>query len=70
MGGGRQAGDPALPNTASLLRVNDDDGFTVVIDHLDRPTSLEFIGNTACVISLAGEVWKVEDVSCRRYHER
>jgi hypothetical protein len=65
---GRQAGDPALPNTGSLLKVNDDGGFTVVIDHLDRPTSLEFIGNTAYIISLAGEVWKVEDVS-RRCHQ-
>ena len=61
-----QAGDPALPNTGSLVKVNDDGGFTVVMDRLDRPTSLEFIGNTAYFVSLAGEVWKIEDVSCRR----
>ena len=55
--------DSALPNTGSLVRVNDDGGFTVVADHLDRPASLQFIGNTAYFVSLAGEVWKIEDVS-------
>jgi hypothetical protein len=63
--GGGEAGDPALPNTGSLVKVDDDGSFTVVIDHLDRPTSLEFIGSTAYITSLAGEVWKIEDVSCR-----
>jgi hypothetical protein len=60
---GVQAGDPALPNTGSLVRVMEDGRLTVVADHLDRPTSLEFIGNTAYVVSLAGEVWKIENVS-------
>ena len=63
---GQQAGEPALPNTGSLVKVNDDGGFKVVADHLDRPTSLEFIGNTAYFVSLAGEIWKIENVSCRR----
>jgi hypothetical protein len=63
---GQQAGDPALPNTGSLVKVNDDGGFTVITDGLDRPTSLEFIGNTAYFVSLAGQVWKIEDVSPRR----
>ncbi|HZQ55768.1 MAG TPA: ScyD/ScyE family protein [Bryobacteraceae bacterium] len=62
-------GDPALPNTGSLVKVNDDGGFTVITDHLDRPVSLQFIGNTAYFVSLAGEVWKIEDVSCRRGHD-
>lgn len=65
---GQEPGDPALPNTGSLIEVNEDGGFDVITDHLDRPTSLEFIGNTAYVVSLAGEVWKIEDVSCRRHH--
>jgi len=67
--GGPEAGDPALPNTGSLVKVDGDGGFTVVIEHLDRPTSLEFIGNTAYITSLAGEVWKIEDVSCRHRHD-
>ena len=66
--GGGLPGDPGLPNTGSLVRVNDDGGFTLVADHLDRPTSLEFIGNTAYYVSLVGEVWKIEGISCDHRH--
>ena len=58
--------DSALPNTGSLVKINDDGGFTVIADHLDRPASLQFIGNTAYFVSLAGELWKIHDVSCHR----
>jgi hypothetical protein len=34
---------------------------------LDRPTSLEFIGNTAYVVTLTGEIWKIDGVSGRPY---
>ena len=30
---------------------------------LNQPTSLEFIGNTAYVVTLAGEIWKIDSVS-------
>ena len=30
---------------------------------LDRPTSLEFIGNTAYVVTLTGEIWTIDNVS-------
>jgi hypothetical protein len=62
--GGGPPGSPALPNTGSLVKANGDGTFTVVADGLDRPTSLEFIGNTAYVVTLNGEIWKVESVSC------
>ena len=29
---------------------------------LNQPTSLEFIGNTACVVTLGGEIWKTDGV--------
>ena len=54
---------PALPNTGALVKVNGDGTFTVITDSLDRPTSLEFIGNTAYVVTLGGEIWKIDDVS-------
>jgi sugar lactone lactonase YvrE len=60
---GDPEGSPALPDTGALVRVNGDGTFTVITDGLDRPTSLEFIGNTAYVVSLAGEVWKIAGVS-------
>src|SRR5438876_4756743 len=37
----------AVPYTGALVKVNGVGTFTVITDGLDRPTSLEFIGNTA-----------------------
>ena len=37
--------------------------FSAVVDGLDRPTSVEFIQNTAYVVTLTGEIWKIENVS-------
>jgi sugar lactone lactonase YvrE len=61
--GGGPPGSPALPNTGSLVKVNRNGTFSVVADGLDRPTSLEFIGNTAYVVTLSGEIWKIDRVS-------
>jgi sugar lactone lactonase YvrE len=55
----------AVPNTGALVKVNEDGTFTVIMDGLDRPTSLEFIGNTAYFVTLTGEIWKIDGVSCR-----
>ena len=44
------------------MKVNRDGTFTVVVDGLDRPTSLEFISNTAYVVTLGGEIWKIDNV--------
>ena len=49
------------------MDTNGDGTFTVVIDGLDRPTSLEFIGNTAYIVTLTGEIWKIDGVSGRPY---
>jgi len=68
---GGPEGSPALPNTGALVKVKGDGTFTVVTDGLDRPTSLEFIGNTAYVVTLTGEIWKIKGVSgppCGRSH--
>ena len=56
---------PALHNTGSLVKVNGDGTFTFVMDSLDQPTSLEFIGNSAYVVTLTGEIWKIDGVSCK-----
>ena len=47
------------------MKVNGNGFFTVVAHGLNRPTSLEFIRNTAYVVTLTGEIWKVEGVRCR-----
>jgi hypothetical protein len=56
---GNPAGSPALPNTGALVKASRDGTFTVVIDRLNQPTSLEFIRKTAYVVTLGGEVWKI-----------
>jgi sugar lactone lactonase YvrE len=57
---------PALPNTGSLFRVNWDGTVTAVATELNQPTSVEFIRDTAYVVSLAGEIWKID--LDRRHH--
>jgi hypothetical protein len=58
---------PAQHNTGSLVKVNGDGTLTVITDGLDQPTSLEFIGNSAYVVTLTGEIWKIDGVSCPPY---
>jgi len=63
VGSGGPPGSPALPDTGALVKVNADGTFTPVTTALDRPTSLEFIGTTAYVVTLGGDIWKVDGVS-------
>ncbi len=53
-------GAPASPDTGRLLRIKKDGSFASVVDGLDRPTSLEFIGKTAFVITLTGKVIRID----------
>lgn len=56
-------GSPAIPDDGSLVRVNEDGSFTVVAAGLDRPTSMEFIRNTAYITTLVGEIVVIKNVS-------
>jgi hypothetical protein len=56
----------AVPYTGALVKVNGNGTFTLIMDGLDRPTSLELIGNTAYFVTLTGEIWKIDGVRCRR----
>ncbi|GGO28695.1 ScyD/ScyE family protein [Deinococcus humi] len=60
---GPYEGTPADPNTGSLVRANSDGTFTAVASPLDRPTSMEIIGNTAYIVTLGGEVWTVDNIA-------
>jgi hypothetical protein len=65
---GGEEGSPALKDTGRLVAVEDDGTMTPVVDGdgieivLDRPTSLEFRGTTAYVVSLTGVVYKIENI--------
>jgi hypothetical protein len=64
---GHPAGSPADPNTGQLLRVDGAGGFASVAAGLNQPTSLEVIGNTAYVVTLGGEIWKIENIASPPY---
>jgi hypothetical protein len=56
--------DGAVPNIGALGKVNGDRTFKVITNGLNQPTSLEFIGKTAYVVTLTGEIWKIDGVRC------
>jgi hypothetical protein len=53
-------GAPASPDSGRLLRVSRDGSLTSVVEGLDRPTSLEFIGKSAYVVTLTGKVLRID----------
>ena len=61
-------GSPAFPNTGRLVIVKRDGSLKPVVDRygqelvLDRPTSMELVGNTAYVVSVDGAVYKVANL--------
>jgi hypothetical protein len=56
-------GSPALPYTGTLVEINPDGSLTEIASGLNQPTSMEFIGNTVYIVSLAGEIWFIDNVS-------
>ena len=60
---GNPPGTPASPNTGARVQANEDGTFDVIANGINQPTSLEFIGNTAYVVTLTGEIWRIDGVS-------
>jgi sugar lactone lactonase YvrE len=58
---GNPAGSPANPNTGKLLEVDGEGGFTVLVEGLNQPTSLEIMRSTAYVVTFGGEIWKIDN---------
>ncbi len=65
--GNVEPGSPGLPDSGELLRVNGNGTFTAIVDELDRPTSLSFVGDTAYIVTLGGDVLVVDDVAPDRH---
>lgn len=55
-------GSPALPGTGSLMKLSGTGTLVEVATGLNLPTSLEIIHDDAYVVTLAGEIWKLEGV--------
>lgn len=62
---GVEPGSPAFPDTGSLVAVDGEGAFSVLAEELDRPTSLEIIGNTAYVVTLPGDVLEIGNLAGR-----
>jgi hypothetical protein len=60
---GAPDGFPAVPDTGALVEVNKNGTFTAVVNGLNQPTSLEFIGDTAYIVTYGGEIWRIDGVS-------
>ena len=60
---GAPDGSPAAPDSGALVEVKRDGTLAPIVDGIDRPTSLDFIGNTAFVVTLTGDIWRIDDVS-------
>jgi hypothetical protein len=52
-------GFPAAPNTGHLMLANRHGQFRSVVSGLDRPTTFEFIGRTAFVVTITGKVLRI-----------
>jgi len=56
-------GFPAAPNTGFLMLADHHGRFRSVVAGLDRPTTFEFIGNTAYVVTITGKVLRISGLS-------
>lgn len=63
-----EPGSPALPDSGRLLLVGRHGAFSVLLDKLNLPTSLDFRRHTAFVTTLSGDIWKIKHVPTRGSH--
>jgi sugar lactone lactonase YvrE len=57
------AGSPALGDSGELLRVTSHGRLAVVVDGLNLPTSVDFVRDTAYVVTVGGEILKITNLS-------
>jgi hypothetical protein len=57
---GTPEGGPAAPNTGSLFKIGLLGSLSLVADELNQPTSMEFFGDDAYIVTLGGEIWTVD----------
>jgi hypothetical protein len=56
-------GLPASADSGAIVQIGDDGHFTTIVEGLDQPTSFEFIGNTAFVVTLSGKIMEVSNIT-------
>ena len=53
---------PAAPNTGELVAVGHDGTFRTIVSGLNQPTSLDFIGHSAFVVTLTGTILRIDGI--------
>lgn len=60
---GQFPGSPAIPFDGALWEVNVDGSLRLVADNINLPTSVEIIQNDAYVVTLTGDIWRIENIA-------
>ena len=60
---GQMEGSSAIPFDGALWEVNGDGSLRLIEDNINLPNSVEIIGNDAYVVTLAGDIWRIEDIA-------
>jgi len=60
---GQFPGSPAIENDGALWEINADGSLRLVAGGIDRPTSLEIIGNDAYVVTLTGDIVRIGKIA-------
>lgn len=55
-------GSPAVPFDGALWEVNADGSLRLIADDINLPTSVEIIQNDAYVVTLTGDIWRIENI--------
>jgi hypothetical protein len=64
---GQFPGSPAIPFDGALWEVNADGTLRLIADGINLPTSVEIIQNDAYVVTLAGEILRIENIASPAY---
>jgi hypothetical protein len=60
---GGPPGSPAMPDSGALVEVTDGGTLSPIVEGLNQPTSMQIIGNSAYVVTLGGEIWKIDGIA-------
>jgi len=56
-------GSPAIPFDGALWEINADGSLRLIADEINLPNSVEIIQNDAYVVTLAGDILRIEDIA-------
>jgi hypothetical protein len=60
---GQAPGSPAIPFDGALWEINTDGSLRLVEDNINLPNSVEIIRNDAYVVTLAGDILRIENIA-------